>query len=160
MREYLTVFLVAATVTYLLGVLAREVALRTGAVAKVRDRDVHAVPIPYFGGGAWLGGLLAAYVVAGQLPFLSLSSNDAVFRDALAGRYDALVAMYHDQGHGPVKVMGLEAGVNVTIGLPVVRTSVDHGTAFDIAGKGIANHGNMNEAIAYARRLVSGGRPE
>ncbi len=50
MREYLTVFLVAAVVTYLLGVVAREVALRTGAVAKVRDRDVHAVPIPYFGG--------------------------------------------------------------------------------------------------------------
>ena len=50
MREYLTVFLVAAVVTYLLGVVAREIALRTGAVAKVRDRDVHAVPIPYFGG--------------------------------------------------------------------------------------------------------------
>ncbi|MGH3330449.1 MAG: undecaprenyl/decaprenyl-phosphate alpha-N-acetylglucosaminyl 1-phosphate transferase, partial [Nocardioidaceae bacterium] len=56
MREYLTVFLVAAVVTYLLGVIAREVALRTGAVAKVRDRDVHAVPIPYFGGVAMLGG--------------------------------------------------------------------------------------------------------
>ena len=57
MREYLTVFLVAAVVTYLLGVVAREIALRTGAVAKVRDRDVHAVPIPYFGGVAMLGGL-------------------------------------------------------------------------------------------------------
>ncbi len=64
MREYLTVFLVAATVTYLLGVVAREVALRTGAVARVRDRDVHAVPIPYFGGVAMLGGLVAAYLVA------------------------------------------------------------------------------------------------
>jgi UDP-GlcNAc:undecaprenyl-phosphate GlcNAc-1-phosphate transferase len=81
-REYLTIFLVAATVTYLLGVLAREVALRTGAVAKVRDRDVHAVPIPYFGGVAMLGGLLAAYVVASKLPFLSRSSNEQVFRDA------------------------------------------------------------------------------
>jgi UDP-GlcNAc:undecaprenyl-phosphate GlcNAc-1-phosphate transferase len=80
-REYLTVFLVAATVTYLLGVVAREVALRTGAVAKVRDRDVHAVPIPYFGGVAMLGGLAAAYLVARQLPFLSLS-DEAVFRDA------------------------------------------------------------------------------
>ncbi len=81
MREYLTVFLVAATVTYLLGVFAREIALRTGAVAAVRDRDVHAVPIPYFGGLAMLGGLGAAYLVATQLPFLSLSS-EAVFRDA------------------------------------------------------------------------------
>ena len=48
--------------------------------------------------------------------------------------------MYHDQGHGPVKILGLEAGVNITVGLPVIRTSVDHGTAFDIAGKGIADH--------------------
>ncbi|CAA9359372.1 MAG: Decaprenyl-phosphate N-acetylglucosaminephosphotransferase [uncultured Nocardioidaceae bacterium] len=84
MREYLTVFLVAAAVTFLLGVLARELAVRTGAVAKVRDRDVHAVPIPYFGGLAMLGGLVAAYLVAGQLPFLSLSDdiNPAILGDA------------------------------------------------------------------------------
>ena len=81
MREYLTVFLVAAVVTYLLGVVAREIALRTGAVARVRDRDVHAVPIPYFGGVAMLGGLAAAYLVAHRLPFLSLSDNQ-VFHDA------------------------------------------------------------------------------
>jgi UDP-GlcNAc:undecaprenyl-phosphate/decaprenyl-phosphate GlcNAc-1-phosphate transferase len=80
-REYLTVFLVAAVVTYLLGVVAREVALRTGAVARVRDRDVHAVPIPYFGGVAMLGGLGAAYLVAHRLPFLSLSSQQ-VFHDS------------------------------------------------------------------------------
>jgi UDP-GlcNAc:undecaprenyl-phosphate/decaprenyl-phosphate GlcNAc-1-phosphate transferase len=80
-REYLTVFLVAAVVTYLLGVVAREVALRTGAVAKVRDRDVHAIPIPYFGGVAMLGGLFAGYVVARELPFLSLS-DEKIFRDA------------------------------------------------------------------------------
>jgi UDP-GlcNAc:undecaprenyl-phosphate/decaprenyl-phosphate GlcNAc-1-phosphate transferase len=80
-REYLTVFLVAAVVTYLLGVVAREVALRTGAVAKVRDRDVHAIPIPYFGGVAMLGGLFAGYAVARQLPFLSLS-DEKIFRDA------------------------------------------------------------------------------
>lgn len=82
MREYLLVFLVAASVTYLLTVIAREVALRTGAVAQVRDRDVHAVPIPYFGGLAMLGGLVAAYLVARQLPFLSLSAPN-VFRDAV-----------------------------------------------------------------------------
>jgi UDP-GlcNAc:undecaprenyl-phosphate/decaprenyl-phosphate GlcNAc-1-phosphate transferase len=80
-REYLTVFLVAAVVTYLLGVVAREVALRTGAVARVRDRDVHAVPIPYFGGVAMLGGLGAAYLVAHRLPFLSLSDS-VVFHDS------------------------------------------------------------------------------
>jgi UDP-GlcNAc:undecaprenyl-phosphate GlcNAc-1-phosphate transferase len=80
-REYLTVFLVAAVVTYLLGVIAREIALRTGAVAKVRDRDVHAIPIPYFGGLAMLGGLAAGYAVARQLPFLSLS-DERIFRDA------------------------------------------------------------------------------
>jgi UDP-GlcNAc:undecaprenyl-phosphate GlcNAc-1-phosphate transferase len=80
-REYLTVFLVAGVITYLLGVVAREVALRTGAVAKVRDRDVHAVPIPYFGGVAMLGGLAAGFAVARQLPFLGLS-DDQIFRDA------------------------------------------------------------------------------
>ena len=71
MREYVLVFLVAAAVTYLLTVVAREIALRTGAVAKVRDRDVHAEPIPYLGGLAMLGGLVAAYLVARELPFLS-----------------------------------------------------------------------------------------
>ncbi|MGB0101129.1 MAG: MraY family glycosyltransferase [Nocardioides sp.] len=81
MREYLLVFLVAAAATYLLTVIAREIALRTGAVAKVRDRDVHAVPIPYLGGLAMLGGLATAYLVARQLPFLS-ESAPFVFRDA------------------------------------------------------------------------------
>src|SRR4051794_37723917 len=81
MREYLLVFLVAATVTYLLTVIAREIALRLGAVAAVRDRDVHAEPVPYLGGAAMLGGLVAAYFVARQLPFLS-DSAPSVFRDA------------------------------------------------------------------------------
>jgi UDP-GlcNAc:undecaprenyl-phosphate GlcNAc-1-phosphate transferase len=72
-REYLLVFLAAAVVSYLLCVVARELAMRTGAVAEVRDRDVHAVPIPYFGGVAMLGGLGAGYLVAHQLPFLSRS---------------------------------------------------------------------------------------
>lgn len=81
MREYLLVFLVAAAVTYLLTVVAREIAVRTGAVAKVRDRDVHAEPIPYLGGLAMLGGLTAAYAVATQLPFLS-RSQPFVFEDA------------------------------------------------------------------------------
>lgn len=78
MREYLAVFLVGVIVTYLLAVLARETALRFGAVARVRDRDVHEVPIPYFGGLALLGGLVAAYVVARHLPFLSRAGEQAL----------------------------------------------------------------------------------
>ncbi len=81
MREYLLVFLVATAVTYLLTVVAREIALRTGAVARVRDRDVHDEPIPYLGGLAMLGGLVAAYLVARELPFLS-DSGAFVLRDA------------------------------------------------------------------------------
>ena len=81
MREYILVLLVAASVTYLLTVVAREIALRAGAVAKVRDRDVHDEPVPYLGGLAMLGGLVAAYLVARELPFLS-RGNDLVFRDA------------------------------------------------------------------------------
>ncbi|WP_457206552.1 MraY family glycosyltransferase [Nocardioides sp. P5_C9_2] len=81
MREYLLVFLVAGAATYLLTVIAREIALRTGAVAAVRDRDVHDAPIPYLGGLAMLGGLVAAYLVSRELPFLS-RSDDFVFRDA------------------------------------------------------------------------------
>ncbi|WP_210440438.1 MraY family glycosyltransferase [Nocardioides xinjiangensis] len=82
MREYLLVFLVALSVTYLLTVVAREIALRTGAVAQVRDRDVHAEPIPYLGGLAMLGGIGAAYLVARELPFLGLRSEGFVFDDA------------------------------------------------------------------------------
>jgi UDP-GlcNAc:undecaprenyl-phosphate GlcNAc-1-phosphate transferase len=80
-REYLLVFLVAAAATYLLTVIAREIALRTGAVARVRDRDVHAEPVPYLGGIAMLGGLVAAFLIAHQLPFLS-RSQPFVFHDA------------------------------------------------------------------------------
>ncbi len=62
--------------------------------------------------------------------------------------------MYHDQGHDPVKVLGLDAGVNITVGLPVIRTSVNHGTAFDIAGKGIADKKSLQEAIRQAIELA------
>ncbi|NYT75000.1 4-hydroxythreonine-4-phosphate dehydrogenase PdxA [Halomonas sp. QX-2] len=80
---------------------------------------------------------------------------DTLFFRAGRGDFDCVVAMYHDQGHGPVKVLGLEAGVNVTIGLPVVRTSVDHGTAFDIAGSGLADERSLLEALRQAVKLVS-----
>ncbi len=87
--------------------------------------------------------------VRGPLP------ADTLFFLAARGDYDIVVAMYHDQGHGPIKVLGLEAGVNVTIGLPVVRTSVDHGTAFDIAGRGIADERSLLEALRQAAELVA-----
>jgi 4-hydroxythreonine-4-phosphate dehydrogenase len=66
-----------------------------------------------------------------------------------------MVVMYHDQGHVPMKLIAFDEGVNVTVGLPIIRTSVDHGTAFDIAGRGIANATNMKSAIDYAYRLAT-----
>jgi 4-hydroxythreonine-4-phosphate dehydrogenase len=68
-------------------------------------------------------------------------------------RYDAIVCMYHDQGHIPLKLLDFEAGVNVALGLPIVRTSVDHGTAFDIAGRGVASTSSLVSALELAVRL-------
>ncbi|MFN7307439.1 MAG: PdxA family protein, partial [Acetobacteraceae bacterium] len=97
--------------------------------------------------------------VSGPVP------GDTVFVKLRAGQYDAVIAMYHDQGHIPVKLLGFNvnpetgkwdalSGVNITLGLPVIRTSVDHGTAFDIAGKGIASERSLIEAIEYAEQLA------
>jgi len=82
---------------------------------------------------------------------------DTAFYLAGRGDYDLIVAMYHDQGHGPLKVLGIEDGVNITVGLPVIRTSVDHGTAFDIAGKGIVRIESMIEAMRQAVALANAG---
>jgi len=71
------------------------------------------------------------------------------------GEFDVVVAMYHDQGLIPVKYLGVEQGVNVTLGLPLVRTSPDHGTAFDIAGKGLADAASLLAAVRVARRLAA-----
>ena len=78
---------------------------------------------------------------------------DSIFYRAIAGEFDAVLAMYHDQGHIPIKVFGFEKSVSVALGLPFIRTSVDHGTAFDIAGKGIAGSASMEEAIRVAASL-------
>jgi 4-hydroxythreonine-4-phosphate dehydrogenase len=91
--------------------------------------------------------------VEGPLP------ADTLFFRAGRGDFDCVVAMYHDQGHGPIKVLGIEAGVNITVGLPVVRTSVDHGTAFDIAGTGKADERSMLEALRQAIELAPKDRP-
>jgi 4-hydroxythreonine-4-phosphate dehydrogenase len=81
-------------------------------------------------------------------------SGDTVFHYALKGEFDAVVAMYHDQGLAPLKAVAFDTGVNWTLGLPFIRTSPDHGTAYDIAGKGIANPGSMIAAIRLAKQLA------
>ena len=92
---------------------------------------------------------------------------DTVFVKAASGQYDMAVAMYHDQGHIPVKLLGFHmdeatgafsavGGVNITVGLPIIRTSVDHGTAFDQAGKNRANPQSMIDAIRMAARMAGG----
>jgi len=78
---------------------------------------------------------------------------DTVFLKGLQGRYDIIVAMYHDQGHIPLKILAFDSGVNITVGLDVIRTSVDHGTAFDIAGKLVANEASLLKAIEIGEKL-------
>ncbi len=81
-------------------------------------------------------------------------SADTVFLAARNGDFDIVVVQYHDQGHIPVKLLGFESGVNVTVGLPFFRTSVDHGTAFDVAGTGKADHSSLLAALDLARELA------
>lgn len=83
---------------------------------------------------------------------------DSIFFRALRGTYDCIVAMLHDQGHIAIKTFGFDESITVTLGLPFIRTSADHGTAFDIAGKGIANATSMAEAIKLAAQLAMGKR--
>ncbi|MBM3735000.1 MAG: 4-hydroxythreonine-4-phosphate dehydrogenase PdxA [Acidobacteria bacterium] len=83
-------------------------------------------------------------------------AGDTVFLAAVKGRYDLVVAMYHDQGHIPMKLLDFDRGVNVSIGLPVIRTSVDHGTAFDIAGKNQANPESMMCALRLGAQMAAG----
>lgn len=90
--------------------------------------------------------------VSGPLP------ADTIFLRAMRGEFDAVVACYHDQGLIPIKLVAFGKAVNVTLGLPIVRTSVDHGTAFDIAGKGVADPSSLVEAIRLAARLASNNR--
>lgn len=90
-----------------------------------------------------------------QFPGLSRAlPGDTVFGRAVRGEFDAVVALYHDQGLGPLKTLDFDNAVNVTLGLPHVRTSPDHGTGFDIAGRGLASSTSLGRAIALARRLA------
>lgn len=88
--------------------------------------------------------------VTGPLP------ADTVFRQAVDGRFDAVIACYHDQGLIPVKLVAFGEAVNVTLGLPIIRTSVDHGTAFDISGHGVADETSLVHAVVLAARLAQG----
>jgi len=89
-------------------------------------------------------------VIEGPLP------ADTLFYRAYSGEFDVVLAMHHDQGLAPIKLVGFGEAANVTLGLPFVRTSVDHGTAYDIAGRGIARPDSMNAAIRWALKLISG----
>jgi len=102
----------------------------------------------------WIGALIDAmccegFDLRGPLP------ADTMFHAAARASYDTAVAMYHDQALIPIKTLDFDRGVNVTLGLPFIRTSPDHGTAFDIAGKGIANPTSMIEAIKLAHKMAT-----
>ena len=164
MREYVLVFLVAASVTYLLTVVAREIALRTGAVAQVRDRDVHDEPIPYLGGLAMLGGLVAAYVVAQQLPFLS-TSGPFVFRDAgivlIAGALICAVGVLDDlfELDALTKLGGqvLAAGFLIVFGIQYVFFPAPDGSQFALdASQGALLTGFIVVATVNAVNFVDG----
>ena len=115
------------------------------------------------------GGLLGKEEVERFLPVVAACRSDniditgplpadTVFVNAVRGQFDAVVACYHDQGLIPAKLVAFGQTVNVTLGLPIIRTSVDHGTAFDIAGQGVADSSSMIEAVLLAARLASESR--
>lgn len=117
---------------------------------------------PHAGEGGLFGReeieIIAPAIRAAQAEGINASGpwpGDTVFMQARRGQFDIVVAQYHDQGLIPVKYMGLEKGVNITLGLPFVRTSPDHGTAFDIAGRGVADPASMETAMNYAHQLIA-----
>lgn len=129
---------------------------------KIPDPDIAICGLnPHAGDGGAIGREEVDWLTAlvGQLqdeglPVSGPHPADNVFHHAVKGRHDGVVAMYHDQGLAPLKLWAFDEGVNVTLGLPFVRTSPDHGTAFDIAGKGVAHPGSMLAAIKTAQELL------
>ncbi len=121
---------------------------------------------PHAGDGGTLGREEVEWIaplirqLAGEgFPVTGPHPADTVFHAAVQGEHDAIVALYHDQGLGPLKLWAFDEGVNITLGLPMVRTSPDHGTAFAIAGKGQARSDSMQEAIRSAARLAEHPHP-
>jgi 4-hydroxythreonine-4-phosphate dehydrogenase len=92
---------------------------------------------------------------ASGIQFSGPHAGDTIFLQASRGAYDLVVAMYHDQGHIPMKLIDFEGTVNISLGIPVIRTSVDHGTAFDIAGKNLADARSMKQAMRLAARMAT-----
>lgn len=143
--------------------LAHEACLRFGIA---RPRVAVAGLNPHAGEGGLFGGedldIIAPAVVKARAEGIEASGPwppDTVFMRARRGEFDVVVAQYHDQGLIPVKYMGLDEGVNITVGLPFVRTSVDHGTAFDIAGKGVADPRSLRVAFQQAASFTLPLRP-
>lgn len=116
---------------------------------------------PHAGEGGWLGtedqAVVAPAVETARNRGIEASgphSADTLFYEAYGGGYEVVVALYHDQGLGPLKMVAFEQGVNWTVGLPFIRTSPDHGTAYDLAGRGLASPSSMRAAIRLARQLA------
>lgn len=137
--------------------VAQTHVLSTGVT---RPRIAVAALNPHCGEGGLFGTEDDEFVVpavkAAQAEGLDVTGpvpGDVVFMQAVDGKYDIVVAQFHDQGHIPAKLIGRHDCVNITAGLPILRTSVDHGTAFDIAWKGVADPHNMKAAIAMARKM-------
>jgi 4-hydroxythreonine-4-phosphate dehydrogenase len=131
------------------------------ALGFARPRIAVAGLNPHAGEGGLFGDeeirIIAPAIAAARSEGIDASGpwpGDTVFMQARNGRFDLVVAQYHDQGHIPMKLVAFDTTVNVSLGLPIDRASVDHGTAFDIAGTGKANHVNMHAAIAYAKKLA------
>ncbi|WEZ84495.1 4-hydroxythreonine-4-phosphate dehydrogenase PdxA [Rhizobium sp. 32-5/1] len=135
--------------------------LRLGKKARIAVAGIN----PHCGEGGLFGDedtkFLAPAVELGRAKGIDVVgpiSADTVYARAYGGAFDLVIAQYHDQGHIPIKLVAFETAVNVSLGLPIDRVSVDHGTAFDIAGTGKANHVNMLSAIDYARLVAQAPR--
>lgn len=130
-------------------------------IPRLRQRIGVCALNPHSGEGGWMGPeereIITPAVELAQREGVSCSgpiASDVIFHKAIEGEFDAVIALYHDQGTIPIKLLAFDSGVNLTLGLPIVRTSPTHGTAFEIAGKGIANPGSMLEAVRMAGRLA------
>ena len=149
------------------GAVPGEARLRELGLGVVNPRILVAGLNPHAGEGGHLGReeievidpAVADLRLSGTADFSGPYPPDTVFHRAARGDFDAVLCMYHDQGLIPLKLHAFDEGVNVTLGLPFVRTSPDHGTAFDIAGKGVARPDSMIAAIRLAARMIgeSGG---